>query len=215
MNSKKLYYVLLGVIGLLFVGLLAGAYEVDQVLSSKSDHLVSLKLKSQVLATQQTGLIKAKKEVKTYSSLNDIAKTIVPQDKDQAEAVLEISNLAEQSGIGQLSGVTFPVSTLGGLPGAIGTSGTGTPTTPAAGSAGKSNLTQLLPVKGTPGLYELQITIQQASDNPVGYNQFLTFLSKLEQNRRTAQVTSISLKPSSQDPSLVGFTLIVNEFIRP
>jgi hypothetical protein len=204
MTSKRVYYMLLGLIGLLFLGLIGGAYGVNNLLQTKSDKLVSLKLQSQVLAAQQTELIKAKKQVAQYSELEKIAKIIVPQDKDQAEAVREITNLASDSGISQLSSITFPQSTLGGL---TGTSKTNT---------SNSKLTQLTPVKGVSGgVYQLEITIQESNDTPVTYNQFVTFLGKLEQNRRTAQVSSITLQPDSQDPSKVAFTLIINEFIRP
>jgi hypothetical protein len=218
MNSKRVYYIMLGVIALLLLGLFGGAYGVNVLLQSKAKKLVDLKLQSQVLASQQIGLNNAKKQVKTYTDLNKIAKTVVPQDKDQAEAVREIVSLASQSGIGQLSSVTFPASTLGAPSiaapaGAAGT--TGTSTTPTTPTVNKNNLTQLVPVVGINGVYQLQITITQASDNRVPYNQFLDFLSRLEQNRRTAQVISISLQPDPKTPDMVAFTLVVNEFIKP
>jgi hypothetical protein len=65
------------------------------------------------------------------------------------------------------------------------------------------------------GVYSLQITIQQTSEAAISYSQFLTFLDKLEQNRRTAQVTSIILQPDSTNPNMVAFTLTINEFIKP
>ena len=216
MNSRRVYYGLLGLVGILLVGLLAGTYGVNVLLQSRAQKLVDLKTQSQVITSQQIGLAKAKKEVTTYSELNTIARTIVPQDKDQAKAVLEITNLAAESGIPQLSSITFPQSTLGGSAAAsTSTSTTTTPTPTAAPTASKGNLTQLTQVKGLNGVYQLQITIQQSPDNSVSYDNFLTFLSKLEQNRRTAQVSSISLKPDAKDNAKVGFTLVVNEFIKP
>jgi hypothetical protein len=218
MNSKRMYYLLLGVVGLLLVGVFAGTYEVNALLVSKSKHLVDLKLQSQVVASQQTGLLVAKKQVSQYAGLEQIAKTIVPQDKDQAEAVREIANIASSSGIKQLSSVTFPQSTLGTLLTNTSTSTSGTTTTnatPVANSSAKNALTQLIPVPGVSGVYQLQITIQQTAEHEVSYNQFLTFLEKLEQNRRTAQVSSILLQPDTKNPNQVAFTLILNEFIKP
>lgn len=209
MNSKRAYYVLLGVVVLLAIGILVGAYEVNSLLVAKSKHLVSLKTQSQVVSSQQTGLVRAKKQVAQYAELETIAKSIVPQDKDQAEAVREIANLAAASGIPQLSSVTFPASTLG----------TSLTTTPSGGTVAtggtSSKLTQLLPVKGISGVYTEQITITQSADQEVTYNQFLNFLQKLEQNRRTAQVASIALQPDTKNPNNVAFTLIINEFIKP
>jgi len=201
-----MYFVMVGLIAVLFVGLIGGTFGVNSLLQSKSKKLVDLKLQSQVLTEQQTGLTKAKKDIKQYADLEKIAKTIVPQDKDQAEAVLEITKLAADSGISQLSSITFPASTLGGT--------LGTSTTPTK-SSGASNLTQLTAVPGISGVYQLQITITQSSDHSVPYSQFTTFLSKLEQNRRTAQVSSITIQPDTKNPNAVAFTLIINEFIKP
>lgn len=206
MNSKRVYYIMIGLISLLFIGLMAGAYGVNSLLQSRSNDLTNLKLKDQVLANQQVDLAKAKQDVAKYSPLNQIAQAIVPQDKDQAEAVLEITNLAKQSGIGRLDSITFPASTLGG-------SSTGTK--PAPANAKVNSLTQLTRVAGVPGVYEMQITIAQTNDDAVPYDKFMTFLSKLEQNRRTAQVTSINVQPNSQNLNLVSFNLIVNVFIKP
>jgi hypothetical protein len=207
MTSKRVYFAMLGLIGLLLIGLIGGTYGINSLLQSRSSKLVNLKLQSQVLTAQQAGLTKAKKQVAQYTDLENIAQVIVPQDKDQAEAVREIAKLASDSGISQLSSITFPQSTLGGVAGATGIS--------SGGSGGPSKLTQLTPVKGVNGVYELQITIQQSNNTPVTYDQFTTFLSKLEQNRRTAQVSSITLQPDVKNPGIVAFTLVINEFIRP
>lgn len=211
MSTKRVYFVMLGLVGILFLAVLGGTYEVNTLLEAKAKKLVDLKLQSQVVASQQTGLQKAKKQVAQYSSFETTAKSIVPQDKDQAEAVREIAKLATDSGIKRLSSVTFPLSTLGGV-----TNTTGVAAPSATGSTKKNALTQLLPVKGgSSGLYSLQITIQQTTEAAIPYNQFLTFLDKLEQNRRTAQVTGIILQPDALHPDTVAFTLTINEFIKP
>lgn len=151
------------------------------------------------MADQQVQLTKVKKDIATYSELNTIAKSVVPQDKDQAEAVREIVNLAAQSGIPKLSSIAFPPSTLGG--------GAATKKTGA--------LTQVTPVKGIPGVYDLQITVTQANTDLVPYGNFIAFLSRLEQNRRTAQVSSINVQPDQKSPGKISFTLVIDEFIKP
>ncbi len=212
MNSKRVYQIMLGLVGVLFIALLAGAYGVNNLMSSHSKKLVDFKLQNAVLTRQETDLAKAKAEIKANAGLEEIAESVVPQDKDQAEAVREIANIAVDSGIGQLSSVTFPASTLGNGVAKIGT--TTVPTTSNANSI-TNKLTQLTPVVGITGVYQLQITIAQTADNLVPYDQFITFLSKLEQNRRTAQVTGLTLTPDTKNPDMVAFTLIVNEFIKP
>ena len=198
MNSKKLYYILVGVLLLLAIAILLSAREANLLLGNQSKSLVALKVKSQETADQKAQLTKDKKDISAYSDLNNIAKSVVPQDKDQAEAVREIVNLAAQSGISELSSITFPPSTLGG-------STAGTP----------NNLIQVTKVAGIAGVYSLQITVSQADPNYVPYSNFITFLSKLEQNRRTAEVNSITVQPDDKSPNLVTFTLVINEFIKP
>lgn len=199
MNSKKLSGILVGLLVLVSIGLLASVYAANSMLSGKSDELVMLKAKKEAMKQQEAQLLKAKKDIETYRELNEIAKSVVPQDKNQAKTVSEIVSLASQSGIPRLSSVAFPPSTLGG------TKQIKTP----------QGLTQVAPVKGIPGVYNLQITITQSNTDPVPYNGFITFLSKLERNRRTAQVSSINIQPDPERPDMVSFTLVIDEFIKP
>jgi len=200
-KAKQLYYLLVAAVVLLCLGFVAIGYGTNMILGAEATKLSKVKADSEAAQNLQSSLAKNKKDIEKYSELNTIAQTIVPQDKDQAEAVREIVNLAAQSGIGKLSSITFPSSTLGSL-------------VPVAGGA-NSNLTQLVPVTGLAGVYELQITITQDSTARVSYSQFLTFLGKIEQNRRTAEVGSITVQPDTQNPNNVAFTLVINEFIKP
>lgn len=201
MKTKQLYYVFIATLVILGLGFIGVGYGANSLLTSQANKLSIAKADSQAVDTLQTTLNKNKKDIAKYSDLNTIAKTIVPQDKDQAEAVREIVSLAGQSGISHLSSLTFPASTLGSLgPGVAG---------------GSSKLTQVLPVKGITGVYDLPISVSQDSSSPVTYNQLLTFIRKLEQNRRTAQVSSINIQPAADHPNLVAFTLTIDEFIKP
>lgn len=201
MKAKQLYYVLIAGFVVLVLAFVGVAYGANKLLASKADTLSKLRADSQALDETQTSLAKNKQDIKKYTGLNAIAETIVPQDKDQAEAVREIVNIAQQSGIPKLSSISFPASGLGG-----GVNGR---------TIGDPSLTQLTPVVGMKGLYELQITITQGSDSLVSYDQFITFLQKLEQNRRTAQVSSITVQPDTKSSNRVAFTLGIIEYIKP
>lgn len=212
MTSKHIYYIMIATIVILVGAIFGGAYLANQQLQKQASALDKHKTKTAVLEEEQKILIKAKKDVVTYAELDKIAKTIVPQDKDQARAVREIINIAAESGI-KPTGISFPVSTLGGPKAA--TTGTATTGAAAKSSSSQSALSQLTPVKGIKGVYNLQITIEQDATTPVPYPQFIDFLSRLEKNRRTAQVSSIGLRPSPTNRNMVSFTLTVNEFIKP
>lgn len=222
MNSKRVYYLMIGGIVLLVGGLFTTVYFGNKLLSAKSQKLVSLKLDNRILDEQQTALTQANKDIEKYTELDKIAKTIVPQDKDQAQTVREIVKIADQSGV-KLSAINFPSSTLGQPTPKTTTTqddtstnkknANDTPTKPATPAT--PPVTQVKPVDGMPGVYVMEVTLQQDSSKPVPYSRFIDFLQRLEQNRRTAQVSSITVQPNVQDRTKLTFTLTVNVYIKP
>src|SRR5665213_2037617 len=112
MSSKRVYYLIIGLIVLLFIGILGGAYGINSLLQSRSGKVVLLKSTLAGLDQQQLELTKAKKDISSYTSLDNIAKVVVPQNKNQAEAVRQIVALASANGI-FLDSMSFPSSTLG------------------------------------------------------------------------------------------------------
>ena len=207
MTSKKLTYLLSTVLGLICLAIAGGAYGVNSLLQGRSTTLGSLKAQNDTIASQQQQVLRDQQSLKKYDDLNTIAQTVVPQDKDPDIVVRQIISLASASGITDMSGgITFPSSTLGGS----GSSTSGTASNP---DSSKNKLTQLTPVKGISGVYDLPITVQQSTAVP--YSKFLTFLGKLQQNRRTANISDVSITPDSKNPSQVTFTLTIDEYIKP
>ncbi len=212
MTSKRLYLVLMAVIGLLCIGLIGGAYNANSLLTKQAGKLTALKAKSQALDQERVSLVKAKKDIQKYADLERIAKSVVPQDKNQALAVREIVNIAATNKI-KLSAITFPASTLGA---GLKTSGATAAPAPTASASPKTGaLSQLQAVKTIPGVYLLQINVTSDPKQTVLYNQFIDFLSSLEHNRRTAQVSTITLQPDPNNHSNLSFTLTINEYIKP
>lgn len=212
MNSKKFFYIMLGIIGLLGVLLVATMVLGDKMLQKQGDKLTGLKLEDAVIENQQTALVQAKRDVEQYADLEKIAKQIVPQDKDQARATREIINLARDSGL-SISSVSFPSSNLGQAAPKPQTSEDNSsnpaPTTPSA------PVTQVKPVDGITGVYQYDMVVISDTNNPATYNQFIDFLDKLEQNRRTAHVSQIVITPDSQNRSLLSFNLTITVYVKP
>lgn len=198
MKSKYAYYAMLGCIVALILALLGGAYGANKLLASASVQLRQNRLRVQVLAEEQSQLASARQDVSNYQSLAAIAQSIVPQDKDQAQTVRQIVDIAHSNNIA-LSSITFPASTLG---------------TVGAGATSQG-LSQLTPVVGIPGVYDLLLTVQSDSNNPVAYSQFINFLSALEHNRRTALVSGITLQPNEKNRNTLSFTLVLGEYVKP
>lgn len=215
MNSKRLRLVLIGMIAvsaLLFVVVYVIG---SSTLQNKSKNVVELKLKSRTTESQLANFTQAKKEVEKYGYFKQVAKTVIPNDKDQAQAVLDIFQLANESGI-SIQSVTFPASTLG-------VRSTSTATN-AQGATAQSVLSQAKPVDGIAGLYSIQLTISPGADIQVPpdkkatYPKLLDFLNRIERNRRTAQVTQVNVQPIGTDAGtsqFINFSLVINIFIKP
>lgn len=212
MTSKRAYYLMLGMLAFGCIGLVSLLYFGNQLLAKESGKLVDLKAQNQVLETQQTDLLKAQGDIKRYSNLEDITQAIVPQDKDQARAVREVIQLANESGV-SIKNVTFPSSNLG------------TKTSPQSGQGQESSnsgqaapnpvISQAKPVQNMKGLYRIEMSLVSAEKQ--NYYRFINFLSKLEKNRRTAQIARVKVEP---EPPLgassdIKFTVGVNIYLKP
>jgi hypothetical protein len=208
MTAKKAFFITLGLLLLATIITVAGIAFGTSMLKKKSAELVELKLQDKLIEEQQVALVQANKDIEKYQELETISKSIVPRDKDQAKTVREIINLADQSRI-KISSITFPDSTLGTKPTSSPASG-GTATTPKV----DTSISQVKPVEGITGLYQLQVIISVSDVSPT-FNQLIDFLNRLEQNRRTAQVTSISINPDGVNRNLVSFDLTMNVFVKP
>ncbi len=213
MDSRRTYFAMIGVFVLLISLLGATVFMGNSYLKKQSDKLVSAKLDRLSLNEQQTALIKAKKDLEKYHELRSIARSIVPQDKDQAKAVREIVELANSSGV-TLESITFDDSTLGQASAAPAPRQTGQEQV-ASPKSEAPPITQAKPVEGISGVYSLPITMVSTKNN----NQFsnlLTFLGKLENNRRTAHVEKVSITPGDLNgKEYINFTLTVNIFVKP
>lgn len=220
MTSKRLFLLLTGCLALLMALGVAGVWFGNNFLQKEAEEISALKVEGVILEDQQRSLVQAKKDIEKYSDLEQVVRTIVPQDKDQAKTVREFIKLADESGI-RIAAITFPSSTLGQAPktttpapapteGGAQTPQAQQPATPAA-----PKTTQVKPVEGIPGLFQMEINVQSDSSVPVPYANLIAFLRKLEQNRRTAQVSNLTVSPSSEDRNLVTFSLILNVYIKP
>ncbi len=201
-NSKLVNRLLLAFIFILVIGLGYGANEEVNLLGSQANNLVGLRAQNKALLSEQASLKTDVADVAKYSSLEQIAKSVVPQDKDQAQTVREIVNLANQNNI-PLTAINFPLSSLGSLL-----------ATPASSST--ISLSQLTPVKNISGVYTLPITVDYSpSAAGIPYSEFYNFLTGLENNRRTSQVTALTIQPIPKSNGLITFTLTINEYIKP
>lgn len=211
MNVKRIHYAMIALTVLLFGASCSAVYYGNSVLTKKAQKLVDLKLNNMALDEQQKSLIQANKDIAKYADLEKTANAVVPQDKDQAKTVREIIKIADESGI-KIANISFPPSTLGSAAlKSAASSSNSSDTTPKVSTPA---VTQVKPVEGISGVYVMEVNVQSDTNNPVRYSQFIAFLTKLENNRRTAQVSTITVTPSPKDRSKVTFSLAVNVYIK-
>lgn len=209
MSSKKTFYVMMGALVLIVLCSVAGTMYGKNILKQSGETLLDKKREKAVLAKDEEALTQAKQDIEKYKDLDQVARSIVPQEKDQARTVRELVAIAGQSGV-QIESINFPESTLGEKP-----TGSKKSKDKKAQPAPPAGATQLTPVEGLDGVFSMPITLQLSKDAPVTYAQLLGFLKKLEQNRRTSHVTNISIQPDEDNRNLVHFSMQINAYIKP
>ncbi|MCA9332048.1 hypothetical protein KC968_03860 [Candidatus Saccharibacteria bacterium] len=203
MTSKKVFFVLSASLVVVLLGSLTATIYGVKLLKKSGDELTNLKVENQALINDKQTISKAKDDIEKYEHLETIAKSIVPQEKDQAKTVREIIAIADKTSV-PLDSISFPESELGQKKGKNDKK-----------TAAPSGFTQITPVKGITGVYVMPITVNSKVDQPVQYSQVLSFLQNLEQNRRTAHITDITITPDSENRSLVSFSLTINIYLKP
>ncbi|HLB66363.1 MAG TPA: hypothetical protein VJJ78_02090 [Candidatus Saccharimonadales bacterium] len=207
MKSRHVFFGMIALVVLMALGIFLSLAQANKILNKRSEKLIALKLDNRVLEEQEIALTKAATDVEKYTGLENIAKAIVPQDKDQAEAVREIVKIANETNV-KLTSISFPTSTLGQAKAVVATDTTNPQPV-------KPSISQVKAVETIPGVYVMEVNIQQDTNQPVTYGRMIDFLSRLERNRRTAQVTNVTVQPNPQNRSLLTFSLIVNIYIKP
>lgn len=208
MSSKKAFYVMLASIFLLIILCGVLTYFGYKMIVKEGDKLEDAKLQAYVADEKKELLDQAIRDIDKYEELESIAKTVVPQQKDQAKTVLEIVELGKRAGI-SITAVDFPASELGEVKKKAG------PATARNSAKTNHDLTQLTPVEGLDGVYEMNIGITADPEIPVRYDQLIAYLKLLENNRRTAQVSNISITPNEDITNFVTFQLSLRIFVKP
>lgn len=202
MNNKKLFIVFIAIIiCVISLGALT-LIKATSALESEGSKLMDVKIEDEIMERRIKDLAKAKKDVARYSELSDISKQVVPEEKNQASLIAELSSMANQCKI-KLGTIDFPKSSLGSIQKKNSKTKTDT---------SKSQLFEIPEMKG---VYAMEIGMKNHSNSPVSYDQILQFLKILENNRKTSQVTNISITPKEDNKNLYDFHIKINTYIRP
>ena len=178
MTPKRMNQILKIFLILLCVITIAGLYFADRKLAALANETARLKAEVEVSQKQIDSYTITKAKVENLQYVEELASQVLPKDDEQSTVVAELSQFALRSQL-SVSEITFPEGS-----------------TAAKNSAAKS--TKVVPK----GVDVIPITVRFKEGS--SYNNLLSFLRLVENNRRKTQVTNVDLKPDTEDRSVLS-----------
>lgn len=205
-SAKKAYYGLIGLLIIVIAGIGAVLYFSRVFLKANSDKLVAAKLELYKIDETESAYRKNQALLTANQDTADILASVIPNEKDQAKAVREITQIAADNGL-SVKAIRFPGSDL-----VI----TNKSTTAEQKTATSQSVSQAKVVPGLTNVLGIVVEIELNSANAnqtISTDQVLGFLQKVENNRRNIRVTSINFGSAVDE----GKTLKVDTllFIKP
>jgi hypothetical protein len=223
MTAKKLFKVLLGALLAVVAGSILMVWQAKNWLTGRSAVIITSKLDVAELESTYNQGLRARTELLTYNTLLSSVDDILPEDKDQVNALSQIIKISDEVGI-TINTISFPSSELGSAkpvaPKAVETTNDKPSEAPAVATPTQA-ITQAKPVDGLPGIYALQVRLdgitQKGSVNGPTYDQVLSLLRAVERNQRTLQITSLGITPvkDSSGSTTYQVAITLNLFIKP
>lgn len=172
MTPKRVYFILLAVLILTVAGSAGAYYYADRLLAQRATEISRLKAEHDIVELKISNARDAEKKIEELAFVAEIAEQVLPPEKLQSNVLGELVKFASDTGV-NLQSVAFSP-------------------TDAKATSNIAN-SQTVPLEGVPGVSTLKTTI---TISRARYDQALSFLEKLESNRRKMQVDSINLSPT-------------------
>lgn len=188
-STKRTFYALLA-INVILVGCIVGVYFfATKYAKQKSTEIAVLKADIETNDQKLTSYKELESSLSKSKELEQIAKEVLPQDKNQSVALNEIEEFAKNAGI-NIKQITF--------------------NTPSGKATSGPTLTSPSSLKG------VSVLSVGVKADKMQYEQLLAFLKEVESNRRRMQVTSISLAPSTTSlGTLERADLSIDVYLKP
>jgi Tfp pilus assembly protein PilO len=175
LNAKLLFWVLIAVNVLLIGATLVVFTQASSAGQKKSEKISEFKAEGQA-NDQLISYYKAlQSTLNTNQDLANIVDKILPADKDQSAALIDLDKFAKSNSV-TMQQISFSPGT---------NKGTGKTLTSPSGVKGVSVITVAVSCTTTP------------------YENFINFLKTIETTQRRMQVTSLNITPNSTNPGLL------------
>lgn len=195
MTAKNTHKMLMIMLILLIVIATSALFVSNFMMQKSANNLVRAKLDNVGYDSEEQTYLQARKDLGEYTALNEIIQKILPQSKDQAQAVSELYKIGDETGI-KTASITFPSSTLGQ-------------------KSNSNTVTQAKSVDGMPGVLGIDIAIElePASGASISYDSMINFLQKVELNRRNMQIKQITVNADTVNGG-VTFNMTLTIFVK-
>lgn len=190
--SKKAFLIILGSIGAIVLGGAGIFYLLDKQLVSLNEEVGKLKADQQVIRSQINIYETARQKVEELAFVQGLADQVLPQEREQANAVAELKSFVNSVGL-ELESVAFT----------------------GDNSKAQANLetSQTEQAEGLAGVRILPTTI--VIKPGATYRQVLQLLERIERNQRKMQVIEITLIPNEEGGSTFStITMSINIYLR-
>jgi hypothetical protein len=208
MNAKKVFYLLIGLTVIIVIATGSMLFFADSFLKKNSEKLTQYKKDEKQVQLDERVYTKANNDLKKYTQLGlrQAVDEALPKEKDQAKAVKEVLQIATVTGV-KIEKIQFTDSTLGDKV-----------KTPAANPNGQTvapsaTITQAKPIPGISGVQGIEMTVGLTGANdktPINYSQFTDFVDKITNNRRSMQISKLTIQPGLKKAELT-----INIFVKP
>lgn len=185
MTPKKLFFVMIGCLGVTAAITLGVIYQTDKYLGEQSAEIGVLKAQDELLSTELINAQQVREKLKEYSYLDNVTDEILPDSKNQSEVILLINQIGSEASV-DITSFTF-----------LGTDGQ------------PSEKSQTEPLEGAGGILVFPVSIRFDAS----YSQLLSWLTKAEQNQRKMQVTALSIGKSAENPSELTVNIEINAYL--
>lgn len=195
-RSKKAFFLMIAVLIITVAGAGGAFYFADGMLQKKSKQISDLKA-DQEAVTQQIAIYEdARKKIEELAFIEEVASQVLPESKEQADVIAELRSFAENSDM-TIQSMNFSGS-VAKDPGT---------------NLDLSQTTQLKDVTGVRVL-PVDLVFTTGPEGPT-FESLISFLEKIENNRRKMQVTDISLTPNNNNRELLSsIAMSVNIYLR-
>jgi hypothetical protein len=187
MTPKRLFYALSALCALLFIGIGAVVYFGNSFLSKEAAKIADARADDELIEQRKALKNDLAKTIDDYADLKTLATKFLPDSKNQDDLIAEFYKIASDNDI-DISGLSFTAS-----------------------GAKISSSSQTTPLKDAKNVLVFPFNVTNFTAD---FDQLISFMQDLENNRRKLQITQIQLQPDDKTGLISVPSMSVESYIK-